>query len=367
MSLDDLENKEKTSVLNLDSDSDFDKKSLAKSISININDPEIEKLEEFSAKEEDKNYNLNEEQIKNSNISGTKEEKLLQKEEFVAPSEVVSVTKAHGDREENGDEELLIIEKPSDINNLFNSGKFVEDYNLKKNISVETNNYNINLFEKKMGSGEITNNSNIDKNCINEDNKKITDDGNADITSNRIQEERTILQQIEILDKNLSLIIHDWHLGKNFDFLIYIFARLFNPDFIVSYLIFILSYKIYSNNDYFFVLKPVASTVFCLAVTLTLKKHFGRSRPDYSKKSKRIFDLRRHEKNCSMPSGDSLQASNFAVILCLYFNSNLGFFLIPFVMFARVYFYCHFISDTVVGAILGIFSSSLVYYFINLY
>jgi len=208
---------------------------------------------------------------------------------------------------------------------------------------------------------------------LNEVSKTITDDSKQIITKVSSQDpslqlnDKTLLQQIDFIDKHLSSMIHDLNLGKDLDLIIYILARLFNPDFIVSYFVLILSYKVYSSSDYYFVLKPIASTVFCLTITLFLKKHFGRTRPDYSKKSNRIYDLRKHENNCSMPSGDSLQAANFSVILCLYFKSNLGFFLVPFVMFARVYFYCHFISDTIVGAILGIFSSSLVYCLINVY
>jgi len=88
-------------------------------------------------------------------------------------------------------------------------------------------------------------------------------------------------------------------------------------------------------------------------------------RPNYSKKSKRIFDLRRHEKNCSMPSGDSFQAANFSIIIFFYFNSNIGFYILPFVMFARIYYYCHFLFDTIVGALLGLISSSFMYFIVN--
>jgi membrane-associated phospholipid phosphatase len=363
MSLDDLGNKEKTCILNLDSDSSFDKKSLAKSIE--IDQLEEKKSEEPAFKEAEKNKNLNENQIKNSDVSNINQENLLIKEVLKNKSNLISENKideANTIKEE--EENLLIFEKVGDFKNLFNySGQIVvESLTIKKN-TVETDNnfFNKNSFENKMSNEAYINDAKNQNITDNESNPKTFNE------DSKLVLEKTLLQKLETLDKHLSLIIHDLHLGKNFDFLIYIFARLFNPDFIASYFIFILSYEIYSNNDFFFVLKPIASTFVCLSVTLYLKKHFGRIRPDYSIKSKRIFDLRRHEKNCSMPSGDSLQAANFSIILFFYYNSAIGFFVIPFVMFARVYFYCHFISDTIVGASQGIFWSTLVYYFINLY
>ena len=357
MSSDDLVNKEKSCVINLDSDSDFDRKSLAKSIEINY--LENQKLEESSLKETGVNKNLDEEQIKTFNFTCNKQEKSFEKEGLINSSNAESGFKKSDVNIDNEEENLLIFENPSDFKSLFNCSKFVEDYNLNKNNSVETHNSNnYNLFRNKMRRSE---NSKIDYN------KNITENGNFNNNNNNKTGITLLLHKVESLDKYFSLMIHDLHLSRNFDFFFYIFARLFNPDFISSYFLFILSYKIYSDNDYYFVFKPMASTVFCLAITLFLKKHFGRRRPDYSKKSKRIFDLRKLEKNCSMPSGDSLQAGNFSIILFLYFNSTIGFTIIPFVMFARVYFYCHFILDTIVGAILGIFLSTLVYYFINLY
>jgi len=365
MSLDDLGNKEKTCILNLDSDSSFDKKSLAKSIE--IDQLEEKKSEDSAFKEAEKNKNLKENQIKNSDFSNINKENLLIKEVLEDQSNLISENKiyeANTSKEEEEEENLLIFEKAGDFKNLFNYSEQIVDENLtNKNNTFETDNnfYNKNSIENKMSNQAYINEAKNQNVTDNESNPKTFNE------EGKLVMEKTLLQKLETLDKHLSLIIHDLHLGKNFDFLIYIFARLFNPDFIASYFIFILSYEIYSNNDFFFVLKPIASTFVCLSVTLYLKKHFGRIRPDYSIKSKRIFDLRRHEKNCSMPSGDSLQAANFSIILFFYYNSAIGFFVIPLVMFARVYFYCHFISDTIVGASQGIFWSTLVYYFINLY
>lgn len=84
-----------------------------------------------------------------------------------------------------------------------------------------------------------------------------------------------------------------------------------------------------------------------------MKHLIGRTRPNEKENIKRNFNVRHREKNCSMPSGDAMQSANFAVILIYYFNTYLGIWLIPLVMISRVFYYCHYIMDTIVGAILG--------------
>ena len=63
-----------------------------------------------------------------------------------------------------------------------------------------------------------------------------------------------------------------------------------------------------------------------------------------------------------MPSGDSLQAGLWSMILLLYFNFYYGMLFVPLVMFARCYYQCHYLSDTVIGALLGMKISYLIYY-----
>ena len=54
-------------------------------------------------------------------------------------------------------------------------------------------------------------------------------------------------------------------------------------------------------------------------VTLSLTKIIGRDRPVLT--VKRFFhNVRNKETNKSMPSGDSLQAGNFAIMMSLYCN-----------------------------------------------
>ena len=173
------------------------------------------------------------------------------------------------------------------------------------------------------------------------------------------------LSKIDSLDKNFSDIIHTLVLPQTIEKIIYYFGRLFNPDFIISYLIGILVYKIYYESDYFFVFKPFTHTIISLILTIIIKRVTSRPRPSEKASVFRLYNLRKHEKNFSMPSGDSLQSANFAIILYLYFNSFLGFFLIPGVMFARIYFFCHYLLDTIIGSLIGLLISYYLYLLLN--
>jgi len=382
MSFENIDIKDKSSVLILDSDSSFDTKSLAKSI--NINELENENPVESATKESDKLKISEEHNEKNKSNSPNFIAQTKSNEETKNLDHFDSNLKRIENKIETEIENIILkFEKVGELNSIYSNSNLIKDNLNEKNNDEDNVNFNDVLINeiKFKNYSKINNFSNFTN--TNENNyKKISQpnlDGNLTTTQESIEginflisepnqtldKNKILLEKLDIFDKSLSQIIHDLNLGRNMDMLIYIFARLFNPDFIVSYFLVILSYKIYINNDYLFIIKPITSTVVCLGVTLYLKKYFGRERPNYSKISKRIYDLRKYEKNCSMPSGDSLQAANFSMIFYFYFESTIGFYIIPFVMFARVYFYCHFLFDTVVGATLGIFWSTLVYYSVN--
>lgn len=175
----------------------------------------------------------------------------------------------------------------------------------------------------------------------------------------------SIIKNTDNIDKKYSKKIHSMELPKLIEILVYLCARIFNPDFVAFYFSLIFANSVYYYNDYYFVLKPLTHVLVCLIVSLTLKKSLARDRPTVLKDKKRINDLRKHEKNCSMPSGDSIQAANFAIILYFYFNSCFGFYLVPLVMFARIFYFCHYIADTIVGALLGAAISYYVYNVLN--
>lgn len=349
MSLESLDNKEKSS-LHLDSDSSWDKTSLAKSIP--IYETENSKQEGTIDKDSENLKNVKNEEIRNSKLSKIISDKILNLEndskekEFKLDS--LHKTANNHDPVTNIDNYTKNPSSPACLGSSEDNSNFICDNEINKKID-----YNLQDNKSRVESKySLTYNTTA--------NEKAAESQQDQVKFSSKDFVYLVIQYLNSIDKSLSLVIHDLQLKRNMECLIYLFARLFNPDFITSYFIVILSYKTWMHSDYFFVLKPIISTVMCLAVTLFLKKYFGRSRPEYSKSSRRIIDLRRHEKNCSMPSGDSLQAGNFAVILYFYFNTTFGFFIVPIVMFARIYFYCHFLFDTIIGALLGIIISSLI-------
>jgi len=168
---------------------------------------------------------------------------------------------------------------------------------------------------------------------------------------------------INLLDKfdlKYSNYIHNLDLN-HVEIIIYSFGRIFNPDFIFSYLVLILISKTFISNNIIEFIKILLTVIIGLVITLTTKKYFGRPRPEINKEVYREFNLRKHENNNSMPSGDSLQAANFAMILYLYYNIYLSFILFPFVMFSRIYYFCHYIGDTFIGSLMGISISYLIF------
>lgn len=163
-------------------------------------------------------------------------------------------------------------------------------------------------------------------------------------------------------DKSYSRHIHSLEVSRNIEMVIYCLARMFNPDLIFCY--FMLMIAISYNSNIFFFIKPLFHTLISLLISTVIKKLTARLRPEKLNKS-RLYDLRQHEKNFSMPSGDSLQAANFAVILLMYYNTWLGFLLIPLVMFARIFYFCHYILDTIAGSTMGLIISYITYLLIN--
>jgi membrane-associated phospholipid phosphatase len=170
-----------------------------------------------------------------------------------------------------------------------------------------------------------------------------------------------LLSILDKYDKHLSYYIHMSEFSEYIEVSVYCLARMFNPDLITCYFI-IMALTSFSN--FYFVFKPIIHTLISLIITTILKKTIARPRPEKFDR-KRLFDLRQHEKNYSMPSGDSFQAANFAIILYVYYNTWLGFMLVPLVMYARIFYFCHYILDTIVGSSMGFLISYITYLLIN--
>ena len=165
---------------------------------------------------------------------------------------------------------------------------------------------------------------------------------------------KNTLTKIDTLDKKISNYIHTLELNKILENIIYIFGRLFNPDIMTIFYLSVLFYQMIINKNYFYIIKPLIHLTVALILTMILKYSFKRPRPEINSKVKRLHNLRIKEKNFSMPSGDSMQAANFAIVALFYFHiSFLGFLIIPFVMFARIFYFCHYFFDTLVGALIG--------------
>ena len=164
---------------------------------------------------------------------------------------------------------------------------------------------------------------------------------------------KPFLNFVDSLDNSIGKYIYK----TNFyylDDIVYIGAYAFNPPPIILYLSFAF-YK-YGLEMFLNLLIPVLTgLIFCL----TTKKFFGRLRP--TNLFNRRYNFRAHENNCSMPSGDSFQAALWATLLSIYFHNGHGIYFVPFVMFSRVYYHCHFISDTIVGAICGHFWAIMIH------
>ena len=96
-----------------------------------------------------------------------------------------------------------------------------------------------------------------------------------------------------------------------------------------------------------------------ILVTLITKKAFARARPtvqDFPTTSKTLF-FRNKQSNCSLPSGDTMQAVNLAWFACWYAQSWVSLpiaLLTLFVGFSRIYLCCHWVSDTLIGGLLAI-------------
>jgi membrane-associated phospholipid phosphatase len=169
-----------------------------------------------------------------------------------------------------------------------------------------------------------------------------------------------ILKTLDKYDKSISKYVHHMELENVKEFIVYIFARMYNPDLIFIYFVSILLL----TRDFILIIKLLIHTSLSLIFTIVVKKLTTRPRPNKADKT-RLFDLRQHEVNFSMPSGDSLQAANFAILLYGYFGTTIGFFIIPLVMFSRIFYFCHYILDTVVGSLCGISISYITYNILN--
>ena len=94
-------------------------------------------------------------------------------------------------------------------------------------------------------------------------------------------------------------------------------------------------------------------TFLIVLLVLPLKALIGRERPTRITHVFRFCNMRDKEHGKAMPSGDSAAGAYFLALYALVFSAWPLIFFIPLVCLGRVYVHCHWIVDTVVGAILG--------------
>ena len=90
-----------------------------------------------------------------------------------------------------------------------------------------------------------------------------------------------------------------------------------------------------------------------LLITTLTKRLTNRNRPK-AYTVIRMCNLRKAETNKSMPSGDTAQATLYALFLFYHLQVHWAIlFLPPCVAVARVFYHCHWFGDTMGGALAG--------------
>jgi membrane-associated phospholipid phosphatase len=158
------------------------------------------------------------------------------------------------------------------------------------------------------------------------------------------------------LDQLASDLIHKSTItGGPFEYLMAIFGISFNNEivaFVFSFGLFLIPHSF--KNLLILGLSPPLG----LLVTYMLKKNISRPRPAlFAPRAEALmFDFRGREKNHSMPSGDSVQSTMFWTLMFHFNVVSLEFAVVcaGLTMAARVYYMCHYPTDTVFGAFVGI-------------
>lgn len=169
------------------------------------------------------------------------------------------------------------------------------------------------------------------------------------------------------IDKLATELVHcSESTGGLFEYLMVVFGVSFNNElvaFVYAIGLFMIPYSL--RNLVLFAIVPSLG----LLVSYLLKHKISRPRPGLCvpRAEALIYDLRGREKNHSMPSGDSLQAAIFWSIMFNFQVVSLPVALLcaGLTMVARVYYMCHYPTDTFLGAFIGISIFYLVNFFVD--
>ncbi len=176
---------------------------------------------------------------------------------------------------------------------------------------------------------------------------------------------KNCINYLDNLDKQISKPLHKYTPNFTVECIFYVFARLFNINSVIFYLLCVLVYSFIKYKNGYLAIIPICHVICGGIFTIVIKIIIRRPRPRI--KVKKNFKLK--ENTHSMPSGDTLQAAIFATMIILYFKCYLRFFallLIPAAMLGRIFYNLHYLFDCIIGAILGISISIVTYYIINI-
>ena len=165
-----------------------------------------------------------------------------------------------------------------------------------------------------------------------------------------------MLKALDEIDKSISKKVHHFDLGTIGSYIIFAFAWMYNkpPQMLIW-----LTYTYFMTFDKLVVMKLLIFQIVGVTITLFLKKTIARERPFTAKEGEDPFSdgksshLRKKESNKSMPSGDSCQAAIFAAFARINLGQNFWPIVMLLAMYGRVYYRCHFVGDTIVGATIG--------------
>ena len=177
---------------------------------------------------------------------------------------------------------------------------------------------------------------------------------------------KNCIKYLDSIDKRISKPLHTFSPSYTIECIFYCFARLFNIDTVILYLLCSLVYSFWILKNGYLGLIPICHVISGTIFTVISKLIIRRPRPILN--TRRYFKLK--ENTHSMPSGDSLQAGIFATMIILYSDNIFRFlaiFLIPAAMLGRIFYNLHYWFDCIIGATLGICISVSIYNVINMY
>jgi len=115
---------------------------------------------------------------------------------------------------------------------------------------------------------------------------------------------------------------------------------------------------------------PAALTVmtFGMFPLVVLKALFPRDRPLRSCGPARLVDVRAlaHSDKDSFPSGCAGGCATMMGLLSVWTGTSIWLAVLPVAMFTRIYFHCHWVLDTIVGAAMGLTASYSVHWLFDL-